>query len=233
MSEAAIVGDGSYLEPYRDAVRKSGPRFESLLWRDRRYQGRRFEVFAEMVDLRGRVICDLGCGRADFAAHLSEHGIAWGRYIGVDGVAELVEACRTRAEAAGWAGCVFHERDFAAEAGLFGSLVADAGVEVFAISGALNTFEQPLAERVLQRVWAGLESSGRGTLVFNFLSDRRHGRQAVAPARRFDTYRLLGWALDRTDAVRFRHDYLDGHDATIAMTVREQGGRGDRERMRD
>jgi hypothetical protein len=30
---------------------------------------------------------------------------------------------------------------------------------------------------------------------------------------------MLNWALQRTRLVRLRHDYLDGHDATIAMSA--------------
>ena len=36
-------------------------------------------------------------------------------------------------------------------------------------------------------------------------------------ATRFDTLDWLDWALRTTPNVRFRQDYLQGHDATIAM----------------
>ena len=41
------------------------------------------------------------------------------------------------------------------------------------------------------------------------------------PAHRFDTAGMVSWALERTPGVWFRHDYLGGHDATIAMVKLE------------
>lgn len=214
--------DPSYLEPYRKAVADAGPGFEALLWKSREFQTRRFEIIAETSSLHGRVVCDLGCGRADFALFLHTTNAGVKRYIGIDGIEELVEASRTRTQGENIPNCVFHCHDFVAEVGLFDQLVAHAGVEVFVLSGSLNTLDQPAAERVLDRIWSALTDAGRGELAFNFLSDRHDPRgrsQSTGPANRFDTHRLLGWALDRSPLLRFRHDYLKGHDATIVMQV--------------
>ncbi len=39
----------------------------------------------------------------------------------------------------------------------------------------------------------------------------------TGPAKRFDTLAMLDWAMTRTPLVRFRQDYLGGHDAAITM----------------
>ena len=211
----------AYLRPYQDAVRDHGPRFEALLWNRPETQQVRFEALISMLELEGRTLADLGCGRADLAAHLARRGVKYGRYVGVEGVGELLEACRARAREEGLEGCAFHGWDFVADEGVFERLVRDEGAEVFVFSGSLNTLEQAEAQRVLRRAWEALGQTPGGALAFNFLSDR-HGDASRAsedtgPARRFDTLAMLDWAMRSTPLVRFRQDYLGGHDAAIVM----------------
>lgn len=220
-SDVPKPGDAAapYLEPYREVVERVGPSFEALLWRNREYQERRFKTIAEAVNLTGRVVADLGCGQADFAAWLHKAGVEYGRYIGVDGIPALVESCVKRAEDEGIPETDFVEADFVAEDRCFSKLVKKRKAEVFVFSGSLNTLEQPLAERVLDRAWEAIRRVRSGALVFNFLSDRTHGKGKgeTGPAHRYDTVRMVGWALDRTPRVVLRHDYLDGHDGTVLM----------------
>ena len=211
----------AYLRPYQDAVDAHGPRFEALLWNRPETQQVRFEALLSMLELDGRTIADLGCGRADLAAHMTAHGVAYGRYLGVEGVTELCEACRTRARDEGLRDCVFHERDFVADERVFGHLVRDGGASVLLFSGSLNTLEHSAAQVVLQRAWNALEGVRGGALAFNFLSDR-HGDpfrtdENTGPAKRFDTLAMLDWAMKKTPLVRFRQDYLSGHDAAVVM----------------
>lgn len=209
------------LKPYREAVSSVGPAFEALLWHNKDFQERRFRVIAELIDATGRVVADIGCGRADLAAHMHHRGIEYGRYLGVDGVPELIAFCRERAEREPLPECEFVEGDFARTPDLFGSLVRSRGVEVFAFSGSLNTFEQDAALEVLGRAWEAIASVHGGALVFNFLSNRFPGppRDEIGPARRFDPLAILEWALGRTGSVILRQDYLPGHDATVLMRV--------------
>lgn len=219
MGEAA--GEhGDYLAPYRDVVRRIGPRFEALLWNSPETQRTRFEAVVDMIDLTGRIVIDAGCGRGDFGKFLHEEEVAYGRYVGVDAVTELLEVARglELPEAA------FIEGDFVSNHGVFDlPSVHVAGVggahrgraDVIVFSGSLNTLPQARAELVLQRAW---ETCGEA-LVFNFLSDRnrRSKKEDIGPARRFNTVGLVKWALKRTPLVRFRQDYLKGNDATIVM----------------
>lgn len=207
-----------YLDPYREAVRDGGPRFESLLWKSPEAQRLRFDVMIGCCELTGRVVADLGSGLGDFAVRMHERGVEYGRYIGVEGVSDLANEARRRLGELGVPECEFRVADFVADTGLFARLASQDRVEVFAFSGSLNTLEQPEAERVLDRAWDAARRVRGGQLVFNFLSDRGGRRgESTGPARRFDTRRLVGWALDRTGLVVLRHDYWQGHDATVWM----------------
>jgi hypothetical protein len=218
------MGDegSKYLDPYLDAVRDGGARFESLLWRSPEAQRLRFDVMIACCELTGRVVVDLGSGLGDFAVRMHERGVAFGRFIGVEGVEALALESRKRLASDGIPECEVRVEDFVADAKLFDRLVKRDKAEVLAFSGSLNTLEQPEAERVLDRAWDAVRRVRGGQLVFNFLSDRYRGRKTeTGPAKRFDTLRLIGWALDRTSSVQVRHDYWRGHDATIWMGAPE------------
>ena len=215
-----------YLRPYQEAVAQVGPRFESLLWRNRDYQQTRFAVLAEAVDLSGRVVADLGCGNADLAAFCADHAVPLKRYLGVEGVPELAQQSRSRLAELRLPGEVL-DADFAADARLFERLVGEHGVEVALFSGSLNTFAQDEALGVLDRAWRALAGKGGsgggvggGVLLFNFLSadapDALPGED-TGPAVRFDPGVVLDWARARTPRIVFRQDYLGGHDATMAL----------------
>lgn len=227
-----------YLTPYREAVASLGPSFEALLWRNADMQRTRFDVLADLLDLTtepaGRVVVDLGAGLADLALRLKERGLRPAGYLGVEALPELRAQAAARLAEAGlpaWCACEMLDADFAADAALFDRLVAERSASAFVFSGSLNTFRQRDAERVLDRAWdAALRVPGyAGRLAFNFLSDRAPRaarRKSLGPASRFDTLRMVAWALDRTPLVTLRTDYLNGHDATIAMrpaTPRERG----------
>lgn len=197
-----------YLDPYREAVDRFGATFDATLWNSREFQRLRFEVLRGMVDLDGLTLLDAGCGLGDLCEHLRERNVQLARYVGVDGVPEIVEAAKRRqlphAE--------FHCRDFVADA----EALRLGRADVIFFSGSLNTLPEETARLAAQRAW---EAAGRG-IVFNFLSDRPSDPwrdRDTGPARRFNTLDWLDWALGVTSQVRFRQDYLAGHDATIAM----------------
>ena len=215
--------DRSYLQPYEDATRRQGPGFESQLWMSKKAQDTRFRVLCKLGRFRDRIVADLGCGIGDFPIYIQKHRPdAFPKsYIGIEGVHDMADHARQRIAGEGIGRTLIEVGDFVADESLPDLLVSDAGAEVFVFSGSLNTLMQPDAERVLARFWDALHASGRGTLLFNFLSLRHDRSQTPAnpPAVRFDPVQLLGWALERTPLVRLRHDYLGGHDATIVMDV--------------
>ncbi len=201
-----------YLDPYRKAVDRFGPGFEATLWLSREKQTLRFAVIASVVDLAERVVVDAGCALGDFAAYLADEGIKPRAYIGLEGVPALVEEARER----GLHGTRFEHSDFVADPRAFENcLPAGIRPDVIVFSGSLNTLDQARALEALDRAW---EACGEA-LVFNFLSDRNHQPEVPnpGPAKRFDPVEVLAWALERTPRALLRQDYMDGHDATVAM----------------
>lgn len=205
----------SYLEPYRRAVERMGPRFEALLWNSPATQAARFAAMADSVELMGRIVADLGCGRADLLGWLHAEGIQYGRYIGVDAIPELLEASRAKAADEMLPEAVFVKADFVSEPDIFKRLTVEHQADVLLFSGSLNTLDEDLALEVLGRAWEGVSRMQGGVLAFNFLSSCREGMEG--PAKRFDVHKVFRWALERTPLVVFRQDYLADHDATVVM----------------
>ena len=213
----------AYLHPYEAAIEALGPRFVSLLWRTRPMQEARFAAMEAMVGFGGRSVADLGSGLADLLLWADREGVRPERYVGVEALRPFVEASRAAlAERTAGGPAEIVEADFVADGGLFARLVGERGVDTLVFSGSLNTMDQQTAAGVLDRAWAAVAEAERSALVFNFLSDAgpMSASDRAAPAHRFDTLGMLRWALERTSLVLFRHDYLDGQDATITMLGR-------------
>ncbi len=206
-----------YLAPYHRAAREHGPGFRATLWASREKQIRRFEILCGMEDFTAATLLDAGSGAGDMADFLVHRGVRYARYVGLEGVPELVQAGRERELPR----ADFVQRDFVEDGSAFSDAArATGGVDCVVFSGSLNTLELDQATAVLERAWAVT----RRALLFNFLSARRglDGQPAAPPdpddpARRLDPLGLLDWAMDHTPSVLFRQDYFRGHDATIAM----------------
>lgn len=208
--------------PYREALAKFGPKFEALLWNKPAAQLARFDAIIDALKTKDAVVADIGCGLGDLAPRLDARDAGHRGYIGVDALPELIDEAAERTVPIEAPQRKFIVADFGADADLFGRLVTQHHATALVFSGSLNTFEQPDALAVLDRAWAALEpvrGDARGQLAFNFLSTRHHGLATnnTGPAKRFDPIDMLAWAFDRTPIVRFRQDYLNGHDALITM----------------
>jgi SAM-dependent methyltransferase len=204
-----VTPQGGSLDPYREALKQHGATFEATLWRNRDAQKSRFAVLADLFDLTDRVVLDAGCALGDFCAYLSEErDVRYSKYIGIDGLGEIISAASAR----GLARAEFFERDFVVDA----DALTIGQADVICFSGSLNTVPEDEARVIVERAFA----IARIGVAFNFLSDRctaESARKDPGPASRFDTLGWVAWALDRTVRVQFRQDYLNGHDATIAM----------------
>jgi hypothetical protein len=223
---------GDYLKPYEEAVESGGTGFESLLWKNKQFQLTRFRILCEVASaglnaherpadlsvLSGRVIADMGAGRADMLRWLVDHDVEYGRFVAVEGVTELAQFCRQRIASEKLEEAEVIEGDFAADTDLFESLVRSRGVELICFSGSLNTFEEDHAVEIIRRAYGAVKKS-RGAVVFNFLSDLVHVPPSgdTGPARRFDTTRVFATLAKLTPRIILRHDYLEGHDATIGL----------------
>ncbi|MAY74448.1 MAG: hypothetical protein CMJ31_06935, partial [Phycisphaerae bacterium] len=114
------------------------------------------------------------------------------------------------------------EADFASDESIGRTLISTERADVLYFSGSLNTFQHKAAAKILERAWEAVAQKPGASLVFNFLSDRcdaERRKLPTGPAHRFNTLKLLDWAMEQTPVVQFRQDYLAGHDATIAMTA--------------
>lgn len=204
-----------YLTPYRDAIESHGASFEATGWKNPDMQTGRFDIMIDMANFTGRIVVDAGSGQGALAEHLTACGVQYGRYVGLDAMPEMIEQSRARQIPE----TQFEVCDFARDEAAFsrlGKSRGGPGVELVVFSGALNTLDEDDAISVLERAWEAAEEG----VIFNFLSDRATPELLAkdpAPAKRFDTIRLLDWALSRTPLVRFRQEYFAGHDATIAM----------------
>ncbi len=205
----------TYLDPYRDAQDDYGNDFRVTLWANTRSQEQRFKVFTQMCFLPGKRILDAGCSRGDLADYLTRKGVEYGRYIGIDGLPEVIDYAKKR----GLLRAEFHAGDFVADP----SLLSIGKPQVITISGTLNTMDDTTAMALLDNAWRACSES----LMFNFLSTRvtTNTHEELGPARRLDPLVYLDWALQRTPAVQLRQDYFKrGHDATIKMVKLESNG---------
>ena len=196
------------LAPYREALAEHGPGFRATLWTSESAQQKRFEVMADMIEFAGAVILDAGCGTGDFACSLLDRGVKFQHFIGIDGLADQVEQARERQLDRS----EFHTGDFVHD----DHLLSNHGADLICFSGSLNNIDDQTVKTILRRAF---NAAARG-IVFNFLSNRAHAdtlANDTIPARRFDTLDMIDVALTLSHRVRFRQDYLDGHDATIAI----------------
>ncbi|MDB5294220.1 MAG: hypothetical protein JWO31_203 [Phycisphaerales bacterium] len=196
------VPDPAYLRPYRDAARAHGGGFRSLLWASPQTQGVRFDALTRIVDFRGRLVCDAGCGRADLLDHLDRSGIGVADYTGIEAVGALADAAERkrrrnvrmiRADFVSRPACLF------------------VGAEVVAFSGSLNTVDDAAFYATVRRAF----DATAWALVFNFLSGPElAGADHLYWRAKPDVERFVR-SLDPVE-VRVADDYLDG-DCTIAV----------------
>ncbi|MBG84098.1 MAG: hypothetical protein CMJ40_06070 [Phycisphaerae bacterium] len=199
----------AYLHPYSEAMDHFGPGFEATLWQNRGSQSLRFDVAMSMVDFSNVRLADLGCGPGDLVGHLRGSGVELAGYLGIDAQSEMIALAKSNHECDG---VEFLAVDLVADPGILKQWSPD----VCFFSGTLNTMSPRMAWKL---VMLAFESSRVG-VVFNFLSDRPHDRfskKDLKPARRFNTAKWLDRSMRVSSRVAFRQDYLDGHDATIAI----------------
>ena len=194
--------DPFYLEPYVRAAQRHGSAFRALLWASPNTQRARFDALIRLVDLNGRSLLDVGCGRADLLDHLLSKEIRPAHYVGLEGVATLSNA----AEAKRRAGAMIVRTDFVAEPKrMF------VGAHVVYFSGSLNTLDAASFYRTIRLAYEAAAEA----LVFNFLCSPL---LAGAPYLHWrQPSEVLAFARTLTREVRQLNDYLDG-DCTLMLT---------------
>jgi hypothetical protein len=183
------------------ASERHGAAFSALLWASPDTQRDRFDAMAAAVDLTGKSVLDVGCGRADFLDYLVGRGIAPSSYIGFEAVPALAEAARQKP----FPNVTIIEADFVQEPRrLF------VGAQVVVISGALNTMDDNLFYASIRRAY----DAASQCLVFNFLCSPRLAGTPYLHWRR--TREVERFARDHAKWVTTVDDYLPG-DCTIVM----------------
>jgi SAM-dependent methyltransferase len=201
------VSSPPHLDAYRSAITEHGPGFAATLWGSPETQVLRFAVMHDMAGgFGGDRILDLGCGDGGLARWLATRQEHPARYVGLDAIAEQIGMAQSTSPP--WAN--FQQCDVS------GNWASSERFDWVLVSGTLNTMDTQLAEAVLDSAWQCCDVG----LAFNFLSDQPSVRwqdSELGPAHRFSLSAWCAWALERTPLVACRQEYLDGHDATIAM----------------
>ena len=197
------VAPEPYLLPYLRAADKHGAEFPSLLWASPQTQAARFDAIRRMVDLHGKSVLDVGCGRADFVPFLLRSCVVPADYVGIEAVEELAAAaeanCRNLPDA------TIVRADFVREPQrMF------VGADVIVFSGSLNTVEDEDFHATIRRAY----DAAAEAVVFNFLSNDYLAGADYLRWRRPADVTAFGRRL--TPDVRTLDDYLHG-DFTVAL----------------
>ena len=138
----------SYLAPYFTAAQKHAGGFRSLLWASTGTQEARLAAITRLLDMNGKSLLDVGCGRADLPAYLAHYGIELDSYIGLEAVPrKLVREAARRGAAIRNSKII--DADFVAEPRhLF------VGSDVVIFSGSLNTLSDETFSTTLRHAYA-------------------------------------------------------------------------------
>jgi SAM-dependent methyltransferase len=195
----SIADAPTYLRPYLSATQQYGSGFGSLLWASPRTQAVRFRALLGFVDVGGKNVLDVGCGRADLLEYMLTRARYPKSYVGLEAVDALAEA----ADKKRLPNCKIVRGDFVSDPELL-----NVEADVLLISGALNTMDRDCFYASLQ---SAIEAA-RETVVFNFLCS-----PYLAGASHL-TWHLpedvLAFCSRHASRVQWRNDYLPG-DATV------------------
>lgn len=174
----------------------------SLDWGSRRTQMLRFAVLAEIGQLEGSSILDVGCGLADFYAYLQTRGISV-HYTGIDLSAKLVAIARNKFPSLDLRVANLLEEEFGSFDYVFGS-----GIHYFKVEDNLGRSETLLRRMYeLCRVGVATNLISADKLLPGSLAEHVH---AFYPAE------VLALGRRITDFVTLRQDYLS-HDLSLYL----------------
>lgn len=189
-----------YLLPYRQAIRRTGAKFESLLWSSPDTQRLRFDALVDLAEFAGRAILDAGAGRADFRRHLQARGIEPAHYVALEAMEEFADVAQQRK----FPNTFISRGDFVAD-----PVKLFVGAETIVFCGSLNTMEDDTFYRVLKYAWDATAEQ----VVFNFLSSPRLAHSDHLYWRPVEKVRSFVQTL--TTDVYFKDGYLDGDCACM------------------
>jgi len=182
-----------------ERARLSGSNYYTIDW-SQRTQLMRFLVFAQLAQLDGASILDIGCGTGDFLDFL-EHQRIPADYTGFDISPVMVERCRER-----FPNAKFVSGDFLVwnPNRTFGYTIA-FGIHNIKADGARDILEATLRRQ--------FELSDKAAHI-SILSSRYKNFDSHIQA--WDPMEILEMAMSITPYVVFRHDYLP-HDFSLTL----------------
>ncbi len=188
---------------YGELANIHGTSHKTLNWGSREGQYLRFKVLAEIGDLNGKRILDVGCGLGDFAGWLAENNIQVD-YTGLDLTVELIERARNR----------YPESSFFQGSILDQSLFVEQTFDYVFSSGIFATYRHG-AEAWLEGAVARMWNLTKEGLAFNSLSDwaeeQEPGEYYASPIE------VLSFCKNLSPWVSLRHDY-HSRDFTIYVS---------------
>ena len=184
------------IEHYEEVLRQYGPTARGMEWKDEASQRLRFSVLAEVCDLNGATIHEIGAGAGHFCDYLRHNAIR-AEYSGSDVSPAMVEAARRLHP-----GVRFEPRD----------IILEPPAETYDIvlsSGVLNVkLEHTDAEwcTYVREVIRGMYRMCRVAIAFNLMTDFVEFRKDIL------YYDNAGEMLDfcrreLSRSVVLRHDY--------------------------
>ncbi len=191
----------SYLAPYLAAAKKYGAGFGTLLWASPRTQAIRFNALLQSVDVSGKAVVDVGCGRADLMEFMLKNRVVPRSYLGI----EAVEALAAAAETKHFPNTQIVRGDF-----LENPSILPTDADVLFYSGSLNTMSRDEFYNCLRRGFA----VARSAVVFNFLATPDLASAPHLTWHRPDDVRAFAGTL--SGQVTVKENYLPG-DCTIAV----------------
>jgi SAM-dependent methyltransferase len=191
---------------FSSLLAEHGMSARALDWGNRQSQEARFAVLADMADLSGASILDVGCGLADFHAWLLERGVPHA-YTGIDITPEMVTAASAR-----FPEITMHHGEI-----LNSSLFPERSFDYVFASGVFY-LRQEAPEAYMQATVTRLFSLCRKAAAFNSLSVwspvRDPGEFYANPLA------TAAWCAELTPRLVLRHDYHTG-DFTIYLYRRD------------
>lgn len=189
---------------YENKFDEHGPSPDAVGWGSRESQARRFEILAEISDLRTANVLDYGCGLGDMYEWLCRHEFA-GRYTGIDMTRPMIEQ----------AGKKHPNATFIC--GGLEQLKSSERFDYVLASGILTYIQHAPYRHVFHIARSMLERARMGA-AFNSLST--WGNAPVAGECQLDPARCLAAVKEIGSNLVLRHDYLP-HDFTIYIRRKE------------